>query len=189
MPPPKARGSLYDVLGVQRSATPEEIRTAYHRAARALHPDVGGSAPAFHRLVIAYQVLSDPERRAEYDRVLAGRAAGDHVAPGPAEWVAGGTAAGPAPPGTGQPQHPPAAPPTFPGVSLAARRRYLAMMALALTLFVLAGTVVRPVSVPGAIAMAAVAMVIPPIAAIVANRPGGPGTAERPPRRVRRSRH
>jgi hypothetical protein len=66
-------------------------------------------------------------------------------------------------------------------VSSGARRVYLAMMGVALMLFILAGTVVRPVSVAAAVAMALVAMVIPPVAAIVVNRPrigGGPGTGE-----------
>ncbi|MEU8133853.1 DUF3099 domain-containing protein [Streptodolium elevatio] len=50
------------------------------------------------------------------------------------------------------------------------RRLYFALMGTCLTLFVLAWAVIRFVSVPAAVAMSVVAMVIPPFAAIVANR-------------------
>jgi Protein of unknown function (DUF3099) len=53
----------------------------------------------------------------------------------------------------------------------ARRRRYIALMTICLTLFVSAWAVVRLISVPVAIAMCVVAAVIPPVAAIVANRP------------------
>ncbi len=52
------------------------------------------------------------------------------------------------------------------------KHRYIAMMIVCVTLFVLAWGVVRLVSVPAAVAMCVVAMVIPPFAAIVANRRG-----------------
>jgi hypothetical protein len=174
--------SLYDLLGVDQSATPDQLKAAYHRAARTLHPDVGGSAPAFARVTAAYQILRDPAGRAHYDRVLAARGsggAGATAAQGPGTGPSGTTP----PPAGAQPR-----PPAFPGVSLAARRRYLAMMALALTLFVLAGTVVRPLSVPAAIGMAVVAMLIPPVAAIMANRPAAPRPREPRPGRSRRRR-
>lgn len=51
----------------------------------------------------------------------------------------------------------------------ARRRRYFTLMAICLTLFVLSWTVVRLVSVPAAVAMSIVAMVIPPFAAVIAN--------------------
>lgn len=63
----------YAVLGVPRSASPEAIRRAYHRAARRLHPDMnpnGNSAEAFLRLQAAYELLSDPQKRQEYDALL-----------------------------------------------------------------------------------------------------------------------
>ena len=64
--------SLYAVLGVERDATPEEIRGAYRRAARDSHPDLHpGDATAierFKRVQLAYEVLGDPVRRAAYDR-------------------------------------------------------------------------------------------------------------------------
>lgn len=50
------------------------------------------------------------------------------------------------------------------------RRRYFTLMAVCLTLFISAWTFVRLWSVPAAVAMSAVAMVIPPVAVIVANR-------------------
>lgn len=69
---------LYDVLGVRNSATPEEIRKAYRTLALKHHPDRNpGDRDAeekFKELAGAYEVLSDPEKRAEYDDVLAGRA-------------------------------------------------------------------------------------------------------------------
>ncbi|MGH3443573.1 MAG: molecular chaperone DnaJ [Nitriliruptorales bacterium] len=59
---------LYEVLGVDRDAGQDEIKRAYRRRARELHPDAGGDAEAFKEVTRAYEVLSDPERRALYDR-------------------------------------------------------------------------------------------------------------------------
>jgi molecular chaperone DnaJ len=61
---------LYDVLGVTRDASDEDIRKAYRRLARELHPDVNGDPAAeerFKEIAGAYEILSDPERRARYD--------------------------------------------------------------------------------------------------------------------------
>ena len=58
------------MLGVERSATPDEIKKAYRKLARELHPDVNPSEEAaerFKSVTHAYDVLSDPEQRERYD--------------------------------------------------------------------------------------------------------------------------
>jgi molecular chaperone DnaJ len=60
----------YEVLGLERNATPEEIKKAYRRLARELHPDVNASPDAAERFKLvthAYDVLSDPHERQQYD--------------------------------------------------------------------------------------------------------------------------
>jgi DnaJ domain/Nuclease-related domain len=64
----------YELLGVGRDASPAEIKSAYRSMARAMHPDGGGSPRAFHQLREAYETLSDPQRRADYDNGIVARA-------------------------------------------------------------------------------------------------------------------
>jgi curved DNA-binding protein CbpA len=59
---------LYQVLGVHAAATSGEIKAAYWRRAKSAHPDAGGSQQEFGNVKLAHAVLSDPERRARYDR-------------------------------------------------------------------------------------------------------------------------
>lgn len=66
-----AERDYYEVLGVPRSATQEQVRAAYRKLARELHPDVNKAADAqekFAEVQAAYDVLGEPEKRAQYDR-------------------------------------------------------------------------------------------------------------------------
>ena len=65
----------YDVLGVRRDATPNEIKTAFRRLARLNHPDVNPGQDAeqkFLQILEAYDALGDPERRREFDLSIPG---------------------------------------------------------------------------------------------------------------------
>jgi len=64
------RHDLYTSLGVPRSASDVQIRSAYRHSALASHPDKGGSTSSFLAIVEAFEILSDAERRAAYDRDL-----------------------------------------------------------------------------------------------------------------------
>jgi DnaJ-class molecular chaperone len=62
----------YEVLGVKPTATADEIRKAYRKLAKEFHPDLNPGKPAaearFKAVATAYDLLSDPEKRARYDR-------------------------------------------------------------------------------------------------------------------------
>ena len=58
---------LYAILGVERDASAAAIRAAYRKAAKRAHPDGGGSVESFALVRTAVEVLSDDERRKQYD--------------------------------------------------------------------------------------------------------------------------
>lgn len=60
--------NYYDILGVKKDATSDEIKKAFRRLARKHHPDAGGDEEKFKQVNEAYEVLSDTEKRAQYDQ-------------------------------------------------------------------------------------------------------------------------
>lgn len=57
----------YEVLGLPRDAAPEAIRYAYRKLAQLHHPDKGGDEKKFKEVALAYEILSNPERRKAFD--------------------------------------------------------------------------------------------------------------------------
>ena len=75
--------SLYDVLDVRADASADDIRRAYRSKAKTAHPDAGGDPAAFRAIQEAYETLTDPVRRSDYDdrlgihsRTMAGASGG-----------------------------------------------------------------------------------------------------------------
>ncbi len=65
-----AKTDHYSVLGVSHDASADEIRSAYRKLARQYHPDVSSATDAserFKEITVAYEILSDPEKRQRYD--------------------------------------------------------------------------------------------------------------------------
>src|SRR3954454_9079180 len=99
----------YEVLGVSRNPTAEELQQAYRRLARANHPDVNrdpGAEERFKEINDAYHVLSDPELRKRYDRFgedfrRVPKAGKERVGAGAVRRRTGTTARGPADVGGG----------------------------------------------------------------------------------------
>src|SRR5712692_4971037 len=62
---------FYVILGLERDATPGDIKRAYKRLARRFHPDINPgdrmAAVQFRQIADAYETLSDPDRRQRYD--------------------------------------------------------------------------------------------------------------------------
>jgi DnaJ-class molecular chaperone len=64
--------SHYDTLGLHKGATPDEIKKAYRKLASQHHPDKGGDTAKFQEIQTAYDTLSDPDKRQQYDNPRSG---------------------------------------------------------------------------------------------------------------------
>ncbi|MDH3418114.1 MAG: DnaJ domain-containing protein [Gammaproteobacteria bacterium] len=81
----------YEIMGIQRDASQDEIKRAYRKLARKYHPDVSKESDAearFKEVGEAYEVLKDAEKRAAYDQLGANWKAGQNFEP-PPNWDAG----------------------------------------------------------------------------------------------------
>jgi hypothetical protein len=136
--------TLYEVLNVAPNASADEIRAAFQRLGAKVHPDRGGSNALFRRVKDAYDTLSDPRRRADYDRSLMATRAGPLAAYDDRAWVGTQGIAGWAL----SPTRPGGAVPMRPEPSFLARHfgpAVLALGALVIAIFVVAYAVAGPV--------------------------------------------
>ncbi len=62
--------NFYDVLGVSKNASDKEIKSAFRKLAQKYHPDRGGDEAKFKEISEAYETLSNPDKRKEYDMML-----------------------------------------------------------------------------------------------------------------------
>ena len=62
--------NYYDIPGVKRNATDDEIKRSFRKLAAKYHPDAGGDEQKFKEVSEAYTVLSDAQKRKEYDQML-----------------------------------------------------------------------------------------------------------------------
>ena len=92
-----ATANYYDTLGIKKDASADEVKKAFRRLARKHHPDAGGDEEKFKEINEAYEVLSDAEKRSQYDQY------GQYFAGGvPPGYGAGGGGGGRAGGGGGQ---------------------------------------------------------------------------------------
>lgn len=63
---------FYEILGLQRGASKDDIRKAYRRLAMKEHPDKGGDAEKFKKISEAYEILSNDEKRSQYENPFRG---------------------------------------------------------------------------------------------------------------------
>ena len=84
-----ATANYYDTLGIKKDASADEVKKAFRRLARKHHPDAGGDEEKFKEINEAYEVLSDKEKRSQYDQY------GQYFAGGvPPGYGAGGSGGG-----------------------------------------------------------------------------------------------
>lgn len=79
----------YKILGVAKSASPEEIKKAFRHLAHEHHPDKGGKGDAFKDVNEAYQILGDQKKRSQYDQFGSAAFEQGGAGPGAGPWAGG----------------------------------------------------------------------------------------------------